>query len=113
MSYELVLFKNIGDPRTKEIGRYIELGGYKAAEKVVKQMTAKDVIETTKATGLRGRGGAGFPTGMKWSFVPKDTGKPIYLCCNADETEPGTCKDRVNSDSDPQQTMEHIIITAF
>src|SRR5438309_2533893 len=113
MPYELVLFKNIYDPRTKEIDRYIELGGYKAAEKVVKEMTAKDVIDITKASGLRGRGGAGFPTGLKWSFVPRDTGKPIYLCCNADESEPGTCKDRVIIERDPHQLIEGIIIAAF
>ncbi|HLH30829.1 MAG TPA: NADH-quinone oxidoreductase subunit F, partial [Terriglobia bacterium] len=113
MPYERVLFKNIDDPHVKEIDRYIQLGGYKAAEKVVKELTAKDVIETTKATGLRGRGGAGFPTGMKWSFVPKDTGKPIYLCCNADESEPGTCKDRVIMERDPHQLIEGIIIASF
>src|ERR1044071_5586477 len=113
MPYERVLFKNIDDPRVKEIDRYIELGGYAAARKVVNEMTPKDVIDTTKATGLRGRGGAGFPTGMKWSFVPKDTGKPIYLCCNADESEPGTCKDRVIMERDPHQLIEGIIIAAF
>jgi NADH-quinone oxidoreductase subunit F len=113
MSYELVLFKNIHDPRVKEIDRYIELGGYKAAEKVVKEFTPAAVIETTKATGLRGRGGAGFPTGMKWSFVPKDTGKPVYLCCNADESEPGTCKDRVIMERDPHQLIEGMIIASF
>src|SRR5881397_352313 len=113
MPYELVLFKNIADPRVKEIDRYIELGGYKAAEKVVKEISPKDVIETTKATGLRGRGGAGFPTGLKWSFVPKDTGKPIYLCCNADESEPGTCKDRVIIERDPHQLIEGMIIASY
>src|SRR5437588_9682787 len=113
MAYELVLFKNIHDPRVTEIDRYIELGGYKAAQKAVKEITPKDVIETTKATGLRGRGGAGFPTGMKWSFVPKDSGKPIYLCCNADESEPGTCKDRVIIERDPHQLIEGIIIASY
>ena len=113
MPYELVLFKNIHDPRAKEIERYIELGGYVAAAKVVKETTPADVIETTKATGLRGRGGAGFPTGMKWGFVPKNTGKPVYLCCNADESEPGTCKDRVIIERDPHQLIEGIIIAAF
>src|SRR5881296_1552597 len=113
MSYELVLFKNIHDPRVKEIDRYIELGGYQAARKVLTELTPAEVIETTKATGLRGRGGAGFPTGMKWSFVPKDTGKPIYLCCNADESEPGTCKDRVLIERDPHQLIEGIIIAAY
>src|SRR3989442_3462956 len=113
MPYELVLLKNIHDPRAKEIDRYIELGGYRAAEKIVKEMTAKDVIETTEATGLRGRGGAGFATGLKCSFVPKDTGKPIYLCCNADESEPGTCKDRVIIERDPHQLIEGIIIASY
>jgi NADH-quinone oxidoreductase subunit F len=113
MPYELVLFKNIHDDRVRHIDRYIELGGYQAAENVVRNLTPADVIETTKATGLRGRGGAGFPTGMKWSFVPKDTGKPVYLCCNADESEPGTCKDRVILERDPHQLIEGIIIAAF
>ena len=112
-NYELVLLKNVNDPRTKEIDHYIELGGYEAARKVVKEVTPADVIETTKATGLRGRGGAGFPTGLKWSFVPKNTGKPTYLCCNADESEPGTCKDRVILERDPHQLIEGMIIAAY
>src|SRR5215471_15913204 len=111
--YELVLFKNIQDRRVKEIDRYIELGGYQAAKKVVNELTPADVIETTKATGLRGRGGAGFPTGLKWSFVPKNTGKPTYLCCNADESEPGTCKDRVILERDPHQLIEGMIIACY
>jgi NADH-quinone oxidoreductase subunit F len=113
MSYELVLFKNIHDPKVVEIDRYTELGGYKAARKVVTELNGGQVIDTTKASGLRGRGGAGFPTGLKWSFVPKDTGKPIYLCCNADESEPGTCKDRVIIERDPHQLIEGIIIASF
>jgi len=113
MSYELVLLKNVNDPRTRQIGHYSELGGYQAAQKVLKELTPAEVIETTKASGLRGRGGAGFPTGLKWSFVPKTTGKPIYLCCNADESEPGTCKDRVIIERDPHQLIEGIIIAAY
>src|SRR5262245_36404973 len=111
--YELVLFKNIHDDRVKEIDRYIELGGYAAAKRVVNELTPADVIEMTKSTGLRGRGGAGFPTGLKWSFVPKNTGKPTYLCCNADESEPGTCKDRVIMERDPHQLIEGMIIASF
>ena len=111
--YELVLFKNIHDPRAKEIDRYMELGGYKAAQRVVKELSPAEVVDTTKATGLRGRGGAGFPTGLKWSFVPKNTGKPTYLCCNADESEPGTCKDRVIMERDPHQLIEGMIIASF
>jgi NADH-quinone oxidoreductase subunit F len=113
MSYELVLFKNINDPNIADIDRYVELGGYGAARKVINEMTAAQVIDVTKASGLRGRGGAGFPTGLKWSFVPKDTGKRIYLCCNADESEPGTCKDRVIIERDPHQLIEGIIIASF
>jgi NADH-quinone oxidoreductase subunit F len=75
-NYEPVLLKYVNDPRTREIDRYMEFGGYVAARKVLKEHTPAEVIEITKATGLRGRGGAGFPTGMKWSFVPKNTGKP-------------------------------------
>src|SRR6185503_5049180 len=112
-NYELVLLKNVNDPRTKEIDHYIELGGYTAARRVVNELTPAEVIETTKATGLRGRGGAGFPTGLKWSFVPKNTGKPTYLCCTADESEPGTCKDRVIMERDPHQLIEGMIIASF
>src|SRR5262249_29796142 len=112
-SYELVLFKNIHDPRVKEIDHYMELGGYQAARGAVKELTPAEVIDMTKASGLRGRGGAGFPTGLKWSFVPKNTGKPIYLCCNADESEPGTCKDRVIIEKDPHQLIEGMIIAAY
>jgi len=113
MSYELVLFKNIQDPRLIEIDRYIELGGYQAARKVLHERTPQDVIDAVKASALRGRGGAGFPTGTKWSFVPKNTGKPVYLCCNADESEPGTCKDRVIIERDPHQLLEGMIIAAY
>jgi len=112
-NYEPVLLKYVHDPRTREIDRYMELGGYAAARRVLKELTPAEVIETTKATGLRGRGGAGFPTGMKWSFVPKNTGKPTYLCCNADESEPGTCKDRVILERDPHQLIEGMIIASY
>ena len=112
-NYEPVLLKYVNDPRTREIDRYMEFGGYVAARKVLKEHTPAEVIEITKATGLRGRGGAGFPTGMKWSFVPKNTGKPTYLCCNADESEPGTCKDRVILERDPHQLIEGMIIASY
>src|SRR5215212_12279526 len=88
-------------------------GGYEALRKVLDGMSPDDVIGEVKKSALRGRGGAGFPTGMKWGFVPKDTGKPIYLCCNADESEPGTCKDRVILERDPHQLIEGMIIAAY
>src|SRR3954465_4292106 len=77
-----------------DIDRYLELDGYKALQKALK-MSGDDIINEVKASNLRGRGGAGFPTGMKWSFVPKESAKPKYILCNGDESEPGTCKDRL------------------
>src|SRR5947209_796725 len=79
-------------------------------EKALKQMTPEQVIEEVKKSNLRGRGGAGFPTGMKWSFVPKDPAKQKYIVCNADESEPGTCKDRPLMEMDPHQLIEGVVI---
>src|SRR5260370_34640041 len=73
-------------------------------------MSPEDVINEVKNSGLRGRGGAGFNTGMKWSFVPRQSPKPKYVVCNADESEPGTCKDRPLMEYDPHQMLEGIII---
>ena len=73
-------------------------------------MTPESIIDEVKKSSLRGRGGAGFPTGMKWSFVPKDSPKPKYLICNADESEPGTCKDRPLMEMDPHQLIEGMVI---
>lgn len=77
------------------------------------KMTPGDVIDIVKSSGLRGRGGAGFPTGLKWSFVPQDVDKPKYLLCNADESEPGTFKDREILEKDPHQMIEGMIIAAY
>jgi NADH-quinone oxidoreductase subunit F len=88
-------------------------GGYEAARKALTSMTPQEVIAAVKDSKLRGRGGAGFPTGLKWSFVPKDTGKPIYLLCNADESEPGTFKDRAIIEHDPHQLIEGMIISSY
>ncbi len=109
---EKVLTRNWGKPGSNTIDGAIANGGYKAAEKAVKELDAKFIIEEVKKSGLRGRGGAGFPTGMKWSFVPQDTGKPIYLCVNADESEPGTFKDRYVLENDPHMLIEGIIIAS-
>jgi len=75
-------------------------------------MTPEQIIEEVKASNLRGRGGAGFPAGMKWGFVPRDSGKPVYIVANADEGEPGTCKDRVLMENDPHQLLEGMLIAA-
>jgi len=108
-----ILFKNIDDPNQIKIDNYISHGGYKAWEKALKGMQAAQVIDEVKKSGLRGRGGAGFPAGLKWSFVPKDSPKPRYLICNADESEPGTCKDRVLLEHDPHAIIEGMAIAAY
>jgi NADH-quinone oxidoreductase subunit F len=92
--------------------RYEELGGYRGLRAALK-MTPAEVIEVVKASGLRGRGGAGFPTGVKWSFVPQDTGKPQYLVVNFDESEPGTFNNRELIERDPHQFLEGAIIAAY
>ncbi len=88
-------------------------GGYRSWPEVVQNMKPEQLIEVVKASGLRGRGGAGFPTGMKWSFVPKDSPKPKYLVCNADESEPGTFKDRLLIEKDPHAIVEGTLISAY
>ncbi|MBI4403692.1 MAG: NADH-quinone oxidoreductase subunit NuoF [Deltaproteobacteria bacterium] len=87
-------------------------GGYQALKKAL-SMPPKDIIETVKKSGLRGRGGAGFPTGNKWGFVPQNSGKPIFLLCNADESEPGTFKDRLLMEKNPHRLIEGIAISSF
>jgi NADH-quinone oxidoreductase subunit F len=94
------------------IGRYIATGGYKAIKTVLDDIPPDDLIELVKNSGLRGRGGAGFPTGMKWSFVPKDI-FPKYVVINHDEGEPGTFKDRELAELDPHQVIEGIMIAAW
>ena len=89
---------------------YLNYDGYKGLERAVKELTPDQVIEEVKKSNLRGRGGAGFPTGMKWSFVPKESAKPKYILCNADESEPGTCKDRPLMELCPHQLIEGVII---
>src|ERR1019366_7215479 len=88
-----VLSQHFGEAEARTYAGWVARGGYQALRKAI-GMAPDDIIAEVKASGLRGRGGAGFPTGLKWSFMPKDDGKPHYLCCNADESEPGTFKDR-------------------
>ncbi len=110
---KLHLFRYVEDPNQTKLETYDSHGGYAAWNKVLTSMKADDVIATVKNSGLRGRGGAGFPTGMKWSFVPKASPKARYLVCNADESEPGTCKDRVIMERDPHAMIEGMAIAAF
>ena len=90
---------------------YRQNGGYQQAQKAI-QMQADDIINIVKASGLKGRGGAGFPTGLKWSFMPKQSNSPKYLCVNSDESEPGSFKDRQILEFNPHQLIEGIIISA-
>ncbi|HEX9123690.1 MAG TPA: NADH-quinone oxidoreductase subunit NuoF [Actinomycetota bacterium] len=108
----IVLTGRWGEPDTVWMDRYLETGGYRGLRKALK-MTPAEVIEEVKASGLRGRGGAGFPTGVKWSFVPQDTGKPTYLVVNFDESEPGTFNNRELVERDPHQFLEGAIIAAY
>ncbi|HEV8485327.1 MAG TPA: NADH-quinone oxidoreductase subunit NuoF [Blastocatellia bacterium] len=107
-----ILLVNIDKPGQTSIEKYRERGGYAALEKTLK-MEQTAVIDEVKASGLRGRGGAGFPTGMKWGFVPRNTGKPTYLLCNADESEPGTFKDRLLMERDPHLMIEGMAIACY
>ncbi|MGD1210438.1 MAG: NADH-quinone oxidoreductase subunit NuoF [Candidatus Acidiferrales bacterium] len=105
-----IISKRFGIPNSRKIDVYMKHEGYQALEKALKQMTPDQIIDEVKKSSLRGRGGAGFPAGMKWSFVPKDTGKPKYILANADESEPGTCKDRPLMEMDPHQLIEGMVI---
>jgi NADH-quinone oxidoreductase subunit F len=94
------------------IEKYLELGGYQSLKKCL-AMEPDAIVAEMKASGLRGRGGAGFPTGMKWSFVPKQSAKPKYILVNGDESEPGTCKDRLIFEHDPHAVIEGVIIAGL
>ena len=106
-----VVSKRFGMGATN-LDRYLELDGYKALQKAI-GMEPDAIINEMKVSNLRGRGGAGFPTGMKWSFVPKQSAKPKYVLCNGDESEPGTCKDRLIFEQDPHSVIEGVMIAAL
>ena len=106
-----ILTKHRGEKDTHTISHYQSVGGYTAVKKAL-SMQGDDIVATVKNSGLRGRGGAGFPTGMKWSFIPKNINKPKYLLCNGDEGEPGTFKDRVLLEEFPHAMVEGMIIAA-
>jgi NADH-quinone oxidoreductase subunit F len=110
---EKLLLRNIDVLDSHTLVVYCSRGGYRSWEEVVKNIRPEQLIEEIKASGLRGRGGAGFPTGMKWSFVPKDSPKPKYMVCNADESEPGTFKDRLLIEKDPHAIIEGTLVAAY
>ncbi|HEY4034819.1 MAG TPA: NADH-quinone oxidoreductase subunit NuoF [Ktedonobacteraceae bacterium] len=109
---ELIVTKDIDVPGINSLEVYYQHGGYQALAKAVREYQPDDLVELIKKSGLRGRGGAGFPTGLKWSFLAKND-KPRYLCCNADESEPGTCKDRMLMEKIPHRLVEGVIITSY
>lgn len=108
-----VLTRRFDLPDSASMDTYLANDGYKALDRALREMTPEAVIEEVKLSNLRGRGGAGFPTGMKWSFVPKQSAKPKYIVCNADESEPGTCKDRMLIEKDPHQLIEGLVIAGY
>ncbi|HKD20324.1 MAG TPA: NADH-quinone oxidoreductase subunit NuoF [Thermoanaerobaculia bacterium] len=110
-----VLSARVGKPNSQSIDTYLADGGYASVNKVLAgAMTPEQVLEEVKKANVRGRGGAGFSAGVKWGFLPKDTkGKPVYLLCNADESEPGTFKDRLLMENDPHQLLEGMILASY
>jgi len=108
---EKIILKDIPDLHKIEV--YEKHGGYSALKKVLKKMKPEDVIEEVKKSNLQGRGGACFPTGLKWSFMPKESDKPKYLCCNGDESEPGSFKDREIFEKNPHQFIEGALIACY
>jgi NADH-quinone oxidoreductase subunit F len=108
-----VILADLGKIDPESIEEYLTVGGYKAAEKALTQMTPTEVIETMKKSGLRGRGGAGFPTGLKWSFCAANQADERYLICNADEGDPGAFMDRSVIEGNPHAVLEGMIIGAY
>ena len=108
-----ILTEHIDVPNIDTIDVFLKHGGYSAVKKALKGMTPDEVTEEVKKSGLRGRGGAGFPMGMKWSFLAKPEGVPRYLVCNADESEPGTFKDHYLMWKSPHTLLEGMIVSSF
>src|SRR2546423_4455274 len=111
--YEPVLLARVNKPDGTSLDSYRADGGYRTFERVVREMQPTQVVDVVKSSGLRGRGGAGFPTGLKWTFLPKDHPGPIYMCVNADESEPCTFNNRVLMEQDPHQVLEGIILASY
>ena len=113
MTGRKVLLENVNIPGIETFEVYQKNGGYRAVDKALKSMSPDEIVEEVKKSGLRGRGGAGFPTGMKWSFLAKPEGVPRYLVCNADESEPGTFKDRYLMEKIPHLLVEGMIVSSY
>ncbi len=107
-----ILFRHLDVPDINQLDVYREHGGYSALKQAVTTMQSSEVIQVISDSGLSGRGGAGFPTGRKWSFIPKDV-RPTYLVVNGDESEPGAFKDRELMERNPYQLVEGMAIAAY
>ena len=110
---ELVVTKNFGNPESWTLARYREAGGYQALERVLRELTPEEVSDLIKDSGLSGRGGAFFPTGLKWEFVRKDLHTPRYIVINGDESEPGTYVNRHSLELDPHLMLEGMLIAGY
>src|SRR5881275_3068858 len=113
MPYEPVLLARIDGPDSTALEGYRADGGYATFERVLKDNKPVELVAQVKDSGLRGRGGAGFPCGLKWTFLPNDHPGPIYLCVNADESEPCTYNNRILMEKDPHQVLEGILLACF
>ncbi|NBV28405.1 NADH-quinone oxidoreductase subunit F, partial [bacterium] len=114
MIYNQVCYRTLGRDNPSSLQVYQQLGGYSVIKKILdEKRTAESIIEELKRSNLRGRGGAGFPTGLKWSFMPIHRSVEKYVLCNSDESEPGACKDRDILRFNPHQVIEGIIIAAY
>lgn len=111
--FEPVLLARIERDESHRLSDYESTGGYVTLREVLKTKTPSEVVEDVKASGLRGRGGAGFPTGLKWTFLPQDHPGPVYFCLNADESEPGTFNNRILMEEDPHQVLEGLILSCY
>src|SRR5205807_4948877 len=111
--YEPVLLARVKKPDGHRLEGYRADGGYATFERALKDREPADVVTQVKESGLRGRGGAGFPTGLKWTFLPKDHPGPVYMCINADESEPGTFNNRILMEENPHQVLEGTIISCY
>src|SRR5580658_1864662 len=111
--FDPVLLRRVGKPHSQALEGYRADGGYRALAKALQEMDPAKVVDIVKSSGLRGRGGAGFPCGVKWTFLPKDHPGPIYLCVNADESEPCTYNNRILMEEDPHQVLEGILLACY
>jgi NADH-quinone oxidoreductase subunit F len=111
--FEPILLARIDKPGSNRLESYRADGGYSTIERTIKEKKPEEIVSQVKDSGLRGRGGAGFPCGLKWTFLPKNHPGPIYLCVNADESEPCTYNNRILMEKDPHQVLEGIMLACY